>query len=192
MQTLRASSLEEYAEWYLAREATKPGRAACTQTGVALVDRMWQEHKGKMREWFRGDVIWSIVVLDSLSELEHLIFLESTWTKKERLVVPDAGLNYRLLGKVADIAVRSGYLRFQEAWRHREYYAALKAGRLRLVGACRIALCSPEESERRKNPAGTYYLLDGVGRCLPLVMLLQAREIAFHPVEAFLAERTAA
>lgn len=189
MQTLRLSSLEEYAAWYLAREATKPASPPSGETGPAAVVRMWQQHQGKMRDWFRGDVKWSIVTLDNLPELEHLIFLESTWTTTEGLVVPNGTLNYRLLGRVAENAARSRYLDSERASAHRKYLDDLCSGRLRLAGDSRIALCSSEDNERRGNPAGTFYLLDGVGRCLPLVMLLQARDVAFEPIEAFLAER---
>jgi hypothetical protein len=41
----------------------------------------------------------------------------------------------------------------------------------------------------RDNPRAQYYLLDGVGRCLPYMALVKSGAIAFTPVEAFLAEK---
>ena len=186
---LRQSSLEEYATWYLAREAKKPGAASVAAVGPAAVTCMWQQHLGKMRDWFRNEARWSVVTLDSFAELERLIFLESSWTTEEQLVIPDRTPNYRLLDRVAQNASMHSYLDRPRADRHRAYRDDLCAGRLRLVGDARIALCTPEESEIRTNPAGTFYILDGVGRCLPFVTLVRSGGLTFTPVEAFLVER---
>ena len=187
---LRQSSLEEYASWYLAREAKKPGAAPVAAVGPAAVTCMWQQHPGKMRGWFRNAATWSVVTLNSFAEVERLIFLESSWTKEEQLVIPDGAPNYRLLDRVAQNASMHSYFDRPRADRHRVYRDDLCTGRLSLVGDSRIALCTPEESEIRTNPAGTFYILDGVGRCLPFVTLVRSGGLIFTPVEAFLVERS--
>jgi hypothetical protein len=81
-----------------------------------------------MRHWFNGSARWSIVELDDASEVESLIFLESDWTKQERLVLCDGTLNYRTLGRVARNAVTSNYLESPRASRHCEYCSDLRPG----------------------------------------------------------------
>src|SRR5258708_31542632 len=110
MRMLRESSVGEYAAWYLRRDAEKcdrqPTGDPSHQDSVAAMRR---QHLGKMRDWFESNARWSVVILDDPSELEHLVFLESRWTKNERLVVPDGSANYRLLGRVATNAMNSVY-----------------------------------------------------------------------------------
>ena len=149
---------------------------------------MWRHHPEKMRHWFNAATRWSIVSLDTLSDLQNLVFLECGWTKEEGLVIPD-GSNYRLLERVARNAIAGHYLTRASARRHKAYYDQIASGSLRIEGEDRVAICTAEESEVRSNPAARYYLLDGVGRCLPYMMLVveNARELA--PVEAFCADR---
>lgn len=52
MTTIRSSSLNEYAAWYLAREATKTGERPNDRAGEQAVDEMSSFHQGKMRSWF--------------------------------------------------------------------------------------------------------------------------------------------
>jgi hypothetical protein len=68
-------------------------------------------------------------------------------------------------------------------------YDRLAAGRLELKGENRIAICSAEPDEISANPAARYYLLDGVGRCLPYMILLKEGRLKQMSIEAFLAER---
>jgi hypothetical protein len=151
---------------------------------------MWDGHSGKMRKWFNESTRWHIVELDVVEDLPNFVFLESDWTKGEGLVIPN-GPNYRLLRRVAQNALACDYLSSlpPDHQRHKAYYDSLLRGSLRLVGNNRIALCSAEPSEIASNPAARYYLLDGVGRCLPYMMLLLERKAELVPVEAFLAER---
>jgi hypothetical protein len=60
------------------------------------------------------------------------------------------------------------------------------------AGQRRIAICSAEPSEIQSNPDAHYYLLDGVGRCLPYMILLRERHPVPVPVEAFLGRRIVA
>lgn len=83
--------------------------------------------------------------MEELPEFERLIFLESDWTKAERLVVPDGTLNYRLLRTVASNALASNYSSRPTAWKHRRYYDAIHSGELALQGLDRIAVCSAED-----------------------------------------------
>lgn len=98
------------------------------------------------------------------------------------------GPNYRF-GRVAGNAQAIGYLARPSAQKHRAYYDKLAAGTLRLAGADRIAICSAEPEELEANPVARYYLLDGVGRCLPYMILTAEGRRPPRPVEAFLAER---
>ena len=75
------------------------------------------------------------------------------------------------------------------AKRHKAHCDKLASGCLRLADDARVAICSAEESEIRCNPSAQYYLLDGVGRCLPYMILLAQRTQQFVPTEAFRAER---
>lgn len=125
--------------------------------------------------------------LDTLSDLRNLVFLECGWTKAERLVIPD-GPNYRLLEQVAKNAIAGNYLARTSARKHKAYYDQIASGSLRIEGEDRVAICTAEESEVRSNPAAQYYLLDGVGRCLPYMMLVVEHAREFAPVEAFCAD----
>ena len=188
MRILRTSSLEEYAVWYLQRNRRK--HPACSTVGVMdnPVEVMNRDHQGKMRRWFSNATRWNIVLLDALSDLANLVFLESEWTKTERLVIPD-GPDYRLLGRVAENAIAGNYLTRSSACKHKAYYEELANGSLRIEGENRVSICSAEEGEIGSNPSAQYYLLDGVGRCLPYMILVAEHTREFASVEAFCAER---
>jgi hypothetical protein len=66
----------------------------------------------------------------------------------------------------------------------------LTTGDLSIAGDERIAICTAEASEITTNPSAQYYLLDGVGRCLPYTILAQEGRFADLKIEAFLTERT--
>ncbi len=188
MRVVRGSSVEEYASWYLQREARKGDPRPIPVDDAARVQAMWDCHAGKMRGWFNAATRWRLVELEHSDELAGLVFLESTWTRNEGLVIPD-GPNYRLLGRVADNALASGYLARPSAQKHKDYYDRIAAGALHLRGDDRIAICSAEPSEVAGNPDAVYYLVDGVGRCLPYMMLLKEQKLHRTPTEALLAER---
>lgn len=188
MRIIRPSSLYEYAAWYLRRDARKGDSRSIPDDPEEQVHVMYERHKGKMRDWFTSTTSWHIVCLDAVGELSNLVFLECKWTKEEKLVVPN-GVNYRLLGRVTENAMNVGYLARPFAHRHKAYYENLAGGSLQLEGENRIAICSMEEGEGRSNPAAKYYLLDGVGRSLPYMILIHERKHEYRPVEAFLAER---
>jgi hypothetical protein len=189
MHIIRASSLEEYASWYLQRNARKGDTAKIPKEPEQQVQVMWQDHCGKMRSWFRGATRWNIVSLDDQSDLANLVFLESEWTKRERLVVP-GGKNYRLLSRVAANAIDVDYVHgLSIRPRMKENYDKLTVGSLLLQGEDRIAICSAEQSEIDSNPAALYYLLDGAARCLPYMILLKQQKLEFTPIEGFLAAR---
>jgi hypothetical protein len=188
MRVLRKSSIEEYADWYLQRERKKHPSCAIADEPRGSVEAMRRYHPGKMRDWFSRTTRWNIVLLDTLSDLQNLVFLESDWTKAEGLVIPD-GANYRLLDRVAKNAIAGKYLTRTWANRHKTYYDEIARGSLRLEDNDRVAICTAEGSEVHFNPAARYYLLDGVGRCLPYMMLVAEHAREFTPIEAFLAER---
>ena len=187
MNIVRESSLEEYASWYLQRESRMGRVFAIPDDPEQHVEIMWSQHPGKMREWFNSSIHWYIVLIDVVTDLENLIFLESEWTKKEGLIVPN-NKNYRLLSRVARNAISLNYLERPSAIKHKNYYERLITGSLRLEGDDRVAICSAEQSEIQSNPNGKYYLLDGVGRCLPYMIIIINQEQEYEPIEAFLAE----
>jgi hypothetical protein len=182
VQVLRPSSLAEYANWYLQRDARKRQAVPVQHERVEM---MWKDHEGKMRRWFT-DATWSIVLLNE-HDFSNLIFLESCWTTSEGLVIPD-GHDYRLLKRVAQNALKSSYLTRASDSRHKDYYVRFANGNLKLLGEERITLCSAE-GERELNPTGQYYILDGAGRSLPYLMLVLEGKQKYEPVEAFVAER---
>jgi hypothetical protein len=187
LRVLRASSVEEYARWYLRRERRKHPDQIADDSGDP-VEVMRRDHRGKMRNWFSDATRWHIVSLDIVSDLASLVFLECAWTKLEGLVIPD-GKNYRLLGRVAENATAGNYLARPSANKHKDYYDKLATGVLRIEGEDRVAICSAEESEIRTNPSAQYYLLDGLGRCLPYMILIAEHRREFAPIEAFCAAR---
>lgn len=191
VRVLRPSSLHDYAAWYLAREGRKGDCRPIPDDPEQQVHAMRQRHCGKMRPWFTAGARWNIVSLDLLSDFSNLVFLESKWTKDEGLVIL-GDPNYRLLERVAKNAVRANYLDRPSARCHKKYYDDLQRGSLRLEGENRIAICSAEDSERRSNPAAQYYLLDGVGRSLPYMILITEKQRKYEPIEAFLAEKASA
>jgi hypothetical protein len=188
MDIIRESSLEEYASWYLKRESRKRRDFVIPDDSKEQVEIMWSQHDGKMRKWFNGGIHCYIILINNVADLENLIFLESFWTKKEGLVVPP-NKNYRLLRQVAYNAISLKYLERPSANQHKVYYEMEKRGLLSLEGNNRIVICSAEQSEIDSNPDGKYYLLDGVGRCLPYMILMINHEQVFKPIEAFLIER---
>ena len=187
---VRSSSINEYASWYLHRQARNGDTRPIPNTAEQQVQTMRERHDGKMRKWFDTFTRWNIVLFEA-SEMGRLVFLESDWTKQEGLVVPGAE-DYRLLDRVADKAMQSAYLERPSAHKHKAYYDALASGSLNIAGDERVAICTAEASEIMLNPSARYYLLDGVGRCLPYMILTKAGKIQGRPVEAFLAERAIA
>jgi hypothetical protein len=191
MRLLRQSSLEEYAKWYLERQRDRKGDLRpIPEQPEQLIGAMWERHCGKMRKWFDESTRWYIVELDAVDDLPNLVFLECPWTKAAGLVIPD-GPNYRLLRRVSENALASNYLNSlpPDHPEHKNYYDALERAELQLVGKDRIAICSAESTETASNPTARYYLLDGVGRCLPYMMLLLELKMKPLPVEGFLAQR---
>lgn len=189
MEKDRGSNLEEFALWYLARESRKSNGAprpvpTDAEAAVALLE---SDHRGKWCGWYAA-ADWSVVKIESEDEFGNLIFLDNDWTKDELLTV-DNGPDYRLLRRVAQRAIDVGYLARTSATGHREYYQRLLEG-YRISGDERIMIRTPTD-ERRRNPTGDYYLQDGVGRCLPYMMLLLQGRLSYAPVEAFLARGSA-
>lgn len=190
MRMVRISSLQEYASWYLQRQARKDDSHRVPGKADLQIEAMWKCQRDKMRPWFRNaSTRWHIVELEAVGDLANLVFLESTWTKEEGLVIPDGTKNYRLLCRVAENAMANRYLERPSAREHKKYYDSLSASNLQLGGEDRIAICSAEPTEIESNPAASYYLLDGVGRCLPYMILLKERKLEYMPIEAFRAER---
>jgi hypothetical protein len=188
MKKIRSSSAGEYAMWYLNRERQKPGHEKDpAQTDPATAVQLMQQSY-RCSKWDDGYGIadWSIVSLDQ-SEFEHLVYLDSPWTKEEGLTVGDSP-NYRLLGTVAKRAIDADYLGRDSAKSHRRYYREFELG-LRLTGHDRIMIRALKDNERKGNPDGSHYVQDGNGRCLPFMILILEGKLRYEPVEAFLANR---
>jgi hypothetical protein len=88
MRFVRESSLQEYAAWYLQREADKGAAHPIPVRPEQQVQAMREFHRGKMRPWFDDSTRWHVVEFDIIEDVAHLIFLECGWTIRERLVIP--------------------------------------------------------------------------------------------------------
>jgi hypothetical protein len=185
MRHLRGSTFDEYVEWYLSRERRENPNLNVPDTAPARMDMMKRDHGGKLRFWFEKGR-WSVVLLER-EEFANLIFHEDGWTRQEGLLVDD-GQNYRLLGRVADRALESGYLTKTNDKRHLEYYTAFRRCHFRPEGISRLVICAANDAERKANPGGSFYLHDGTGRGLPYMILVTENPAMFEPVEAFLAQ----
>jgi hypothetical protein len=86
MRVVRASSIEEYARWYLQRERRKHPDQIADDSGDS-VEVMRRDHSGKMRDWFSNATRWRIVSLDAVNDLANLVFLECDCTKREGLFI---------------------------------------------------------------------------------------------------------
>src|SRR3954470_15621574 len=109
MQFLRKASYDEFIEWYLRRQWRKHAPHTVPATPAARELQMQTWHSGKLRAWF-PEADWQLVLLDSISDLERLLFLEDQETRSERLVIQDGSPNYRLLRRVAANAQAIDYL----------------------------------------------------------------------------------
>ncbi len=188
MRLIRQSSELEYVAWFLRRAARSGDTRPIPGGDGEKLAAMHERHSGKMRPWFNESTRWSIVEPET-SDIEKLVFLECSWTKDNRLVQDD-GPDYRTLGRVAKRGVAMGYVSLSSCHaKQKAYYEGLALGEQPLSGCDRIAICSAEPCEMSSNPSARYYLLDGVGRCLPYAMLLLEEKIIPVRVEAFLAER---
>jgi hypothetical protein len=190
VRRLAASSLQEYIDWYLARERRKRGGPELPATAAERCALMERAHRGKLRAWF-PTAEWSIVLLEEVRELERLVFWHSPggWAQWHGLVVEDGTPDWRTLGRVAENAARGDYLRKVPDPQHLHYYRAYRDCHFRLEGGSRLALCSLTPEEKAENPGGSYYLQDGNGRSLPYLLFVNEDRARFEPVEAFLAER---
>ncbi len=189
MKVIKKSSLEEYARWYLARENLKPGNSYDLSEAVRIMER---EHPAKLPFFYNQDACWQTVLIDKVEEFENLIFLEANpgWTYDECLVMPEQSLNYRLLKNVAQNAIAKDYLhQGLNPQKHLAYYEKFLNGQIKLLGVNRIFIHTADQNIVSKNPAGKYYIQDGSGRCLSLMILLLEKKLLFTPLEAFMAKR---
>ena len=195
MREVRPSCEDEFIEWYLHREAHKRREPASSVPTTAQERRQFFGcvHSGKVfARGFRPES-WGLVELERPTELECLVILESRWTKRRCLVAPEMP-NGRLLSYAVDVALRTGYFQSSDYLQHRtfDYYGEMRHGsHLPLRQEERIVLRDLVPSERRSNPEGSFYLHDGLGRCLAYLALLKEGRIVFSPVEAFLARSDA-
>ncbi len=187
LQKIDNSSIEEYAKWYLTRENLKSGKKNDLSKAILIMEN---EHQGKL-PFFYKEACWEKVLIDKVEEFENLIFLEANpgWTYNEHLVLPRQGLNYRLLKNVAQNAIARDYLHTGlNPQKHLAYYESFLRGQIQLSGVERIFIHTANSDVVKENPKGTYYIQDGSGRCLALMMLLLEKKLTFTPVEAFLAK----
>jgi uncharacterized circularly permuted ATP-grasp superfamily protein len=171
LQIINNSSLAEYAEWYLTRENLKSGKKNDLSKAVIIMER---EHQGKLPLFYK-EACWEKVLIDKVEEFENLIFLEANpgWTYDEHLVLLEQGLNYRLLKNVAQNAIANDYLHTgSNPQKHLAYYENFQNGKIQLSGMNRIFIHTANSDIVRKNPKGEYYIQDGSGRCLALMILL--------------------
>jgi hypothetical protein len=196
MRVLRPASFDEYVRWYLSREKRKEGQADDHRgrSSDSLLAEMLEFHPGKLRPWF-GGARWRIIMLETLSDAMHLVFLDSYEMRLVGLLsaaAPDA----RLGGSFVAAARNAGYFEERAGGRinpldgqaHRQRAAQFRCSWPDLRNAERLALCSLNPAEKAENPGGTYYVNDGLGRLLPYLYLVVHEGYPFHPIEAILAE----
>ncbi len=199
MRIVRPSSFDEYVNWYLRREATKRKLPPTIHTTIATKRKEMEEKhgKGKLRKWFELGR-WHIVELETPNEeIENLVCLDSQWTRDCKLLNPNGTLDYRLLKVLVknaketnyfDLAAHSEWKDNREYQKHLQYLKDFRDGDLILKEENRIVLCSLDNNERSKNPSGTYYLHDGIGRLVPYLYTILNEAKPFVPVEAFVVE----
>jgi hypothetical protein len=98
--------------------------------------------------------------------------------------------SFSVVRRVVENAIATEYLARSSDPRHKNYYERLMMGKVELRGEDRIAICSAEPCEVRSKPAARYYLLDGVGRALPYMILLKEGKLQRTPIEAFRVQRS--
>jgi hypothetical protein len=90
--------------------------------------------------------------------------------------------SFSVVRRVVENAIATEYLARASDPRNKNYYERLMMGKVELRGEDRIAICSAEPCEVRSNPAARYYLLDGVGRALPYMILLKEGNLQRMPI----------
>lgn len=186
---IRQSSFDEYIEWYLRRDHAKGDLRQVPESAFSRRVTMESTKHGKLWPGCAGWG-WSLVELE-VSALPNLLILASDWTRDERLIREDVP---RTLGNAARHAAESGYF---EKWsearaRHHGYFEAFRAITPSSSEFGRIVVRDfRDDSERgdaaRARPTASYYLHDGLGRCLPFLALLDAGAVSPIRIEAFLA-----
>jgi hypothetical protein len=133
-----------------------------------------------------------IASLDTQEEVERLIQKVDNWVNTRGLSAHDLGLkpdSYERLGDLATMFRNRGYFtQHYDAKNHQPQHTQLRCyhewkarrsleGVLKGVNKPCIQYC----------PSGEYHILDGWGRLLPFMALLQEGGFEFHPIEAFVA-----
>jgi len=189
IRILKRCDFDDYVAWYLARELRKGRRFRCPRSAAARHQLMERAHAGKLLpgisdwQWWQGRI-------DSPQALAALLIPLSSQSVEQGLIDPTRP---RTLGVAVE---RLGASQFFErtdgagASPHpfRRYYQRLAHESLALRGSERLVLRSLTPAERRTAPrANDLYLLDGVGRALPYLSLVQQGRLRFRPIDVFVA-----
>lgn len=128
------------------------------------------------------------LILLGIDEFKKLVYLESVWTRREKLIIKN-GLDYRLLEKVADRAINMRYIdslnEEHPGYRMKTYYKKFLSTKMQFKCENRIIIRSLLDNEKFNNPSGKYYIHDGNGRCLPYMILIKEGKIKFNEVECY-------
>jgi hypothetical protein len=196
VHTIRQASYDEFISWYLRREFSKRGMPIPELGSVSQQrETMSRDQKGKLQPWFLSGK-WSLVELESENDLLPLVCLASDWTRNSGLLANEDLSDSRVLKRFVDQAIDVNY--FAEAGRptsraenmeKRGFYLSqiLSNPAMRFVGDDCIVLRSLCADEKRRNPSGTFYLHDGLGRMMSYAYAISRGVVAFSPVEAFMA-----
>ena len=221
MERLKRIDFDDYARWYLAREAREKRRLPVPNFRRARATWMKIWHGGKMVPWFENQAEWWSCRIMTVAELEQLLVLPSAWTRAAGIVRTDEP---RILVNAArraqqayffdrspeeDAAMvcranRLGRYCFDNRQANNAplavprllaYYRRHQDG-FRIDGPDAIVLRSLEDDERREMEhfgcrKTQYYLHDGLGRMLSYMVLLQRGLIKFRPIMALVADRVA-
>ena len=187
MKIIRDSSLDEYARHFWQRQRAKdvPG----DKDAVNDIDKggdprwwLWKKYSFKLPRPDNG--VMRIALLDQ-EEVEALLIheymVDDGWMHASNLV-PEP--KTRVLRDLAKIAIGRGYFS-SGCWNnnHHIYYH-----QWRLKGSLKNVIKSDEKPLVESVGPNEYEIVDGWGRLLPFVTLLQ-EGYSFHPIECFVASQ---
>jgi hypothetical protein len=185
MKIIKESSLCEYAElfWNRQRKKEDPGdRDALTDIDRGGDPRWWLGKKYDYKLPRPDNDIVSIVLLDDQKEVESLLIhkymVDNEWMQASNLV-PEP--KTRVLRDLAKITINRGYFS-KGCWdnTHHKYYRKwMEKGSLENV------IKGDERPLIESVGPNEYEIVDGWGRLLPFVALLE--KFTFHPIECFVA-----
>ena len=189
MKIIKESSLREYAEHFWNRQRQPRKKTPQDEDALADIDKggdprwwLWKKYSYKLPRL--DNSIMRIALLDR-KEVEallvHQYMVDSEWMQASNLV-PEP--KTRVLRDLAKIAISRGYFT-SGCWNntHHTYYQ-----KWREKGSLKNVIKGDEKPFVESVGPNEYEIVDGWGRLLPFVVLLQ-EGYSFHPIECFVASQ---